>query len=296
MNILSLFDGISCGRLALDKAGVAYENYYASEIDENTMRVAMRNFPNTIQVGDVHKLTAAKLPPIDLLIGGSPCQDFSSVKIVNGTHKLVMGLDGPKSRLFFEYHRLLKELKPKWFLLENVGSMKKTSIKIIDELLGVKGVKICSSRFTPQVRNRIYWTNIPIDLASLPVSSGKTVRTDILSEKVDDKYFLTEKMKACVMSVNAKWQHKPRTDLEIACPITATMFKMHRAGIDNYYTFQEHPVGRSDLRRLTPVECERLQCLPDGYTAGESDTQRYKMIGNGWTVDSIAFIFKGLNQ
>ncbi len=294
MNVLSLFDGMSCGQLALRKAGIEYDSYYASEVDADAIQVAMRNFPKTIQLGDVRNIKASDLPPIDLLIGGSPCQDFSNVKIVGGVVKQALGLDGEKSRLFYEYLRLFTELKPRWFLLENIGSMKKEYVRIIDQLMGVEGIKICSSRFVPQIRNRIYWTNILYN--SFPRKEcGQTV-FDLLEPKVDDKYFLTEKMKSCVMSVNDKWTHKPRTDLPVAVPLTATMHKMHRAGIDNYYTFKDHPSDKSDLRRLTPVECERLQGAPDGYTAGVSDTQRYRMLGNGWTVDVIAHILKGIER
>lgn len=291
MNVLGLFDGMSCGQVALRKAGVSYDKYHASEIDVDAVKVAMRNFPSTVQLGDVRGIEAGNLPRIDLLLGGSPCQDFSNVKIVDGRRKEVLGLDGPKSRLFYEYLRLLKELDPRWFLLENVGSMARGYVELIDELLGVEGVRICSSKFVPQVRNRIYWTNIPID--DLPVMKVPTV-FDLLEKKVADKYFLTWRMKACVLSVSDKWTHKPRTDLPVAVPLTATMHKMHRAGIDNYYTCVNHPADKSDLRRLTPVECERLQGLPDDYTKGVSDTQRYRMIGNGWTVDVIAHILKGL--
>ena len=298
MNILSLFDGMSCGRIALERLGIPVENYYASEIDKYAIEIAKKNYPSTKHIGSVVDVKAIELPQIDLLIGGSPCQDFSNVKIVDGVKKQILGLEGEKSKLFFEYYRLWKELNPKYFLLENVGSMKKEYIKLINDLMGVEGVKICSSKFVPQIRNRIYWTNIPIDANVWfgdNVSCNKTV-FDLLEPNVDEKYFLSEKMKACVMSVNEKWQHTPKTDLKIAVPLTATMNKMHRAGIDNYYTFEKHPIGKSDLRKLTPIECERLQGVPDNYTEGVSDTQRYRMIGNGWTVTAIEYLFKNLLQ
>lgn len=157
MTVLSLFDGISCGQLALKRAGVHVDKYYASEIKKSAIKLTQYHFPNTIQVGDVTKLHASDLPKIDLLIGGSPCQDFSPLKWINWESK---GLEGDKSSLFYEYLRLLKELKPKYFLLENV-KMKKESENQLNNFLGVKGVHINSNLVSYQNRPRIYWTNIP---------------------------------------------------------------------------------------------------------------------------------------
>lgn len=289
-NVLSLFDGISCGQIALNKEGIEYDNYFASEIDKHCIQVTMKNYPKTIQLGDITTLNTSNLPKIDLLIGGSPCQDLTNVKIVDGVRKEVLGLDGPKSKLFYEYYRIFNEVKPTYFLLENVGSMRKEFVKIINELMGVTGIKMCSSHFVPQIRNRLYWTNIPF---LLPQTMADKTVFDLLEDQVNNKYFLTEKMKLNVLSVNEKWKHTPKTNQKIASPLTATMHKMHRAGIDNYYSFYTYPKNRSDLRKLTPVECERLQGIPDYYTKDDkiSDTQRYRMIGNSWTVPAIAHIF-----
>ena len=154
MNVLSLFDGMSCGQIALNKAGIKYDNYFASEIDRYAIQVTKDNFPNTVHLGDITKIDFKTLPKIDLLIGGSPCQGFSFAgKQLN--------FNDPRSALFFEYVRALKELKPKWFLLENVR-MKKDSEDVISEHLGVGPVKIESSDFSAQKRTRLYWTNIPI--------------------------------------------------------------------------------------------------------------------------------------
>ena len=152
MNVLSLFDGMSCGQLAINRNNIKYDNYYACEIDEYAIKVTMNNFPNTIQLGDVCSLDTTSLPQIDLLIGGSPCQSFS--RAGDGT-----GFDG-KSGLFYEYVRILKETKPKYFLLENV-IMKKEWEDVITEILGVEPIEISSSKFVPQARRRLYWTNIP---------------------------------------------------------------------------------------------------------------------------------------
>jgi len=151
MNVLSLFDGMSCGQIALGRADIKVDNYYASEIDKYAIQVTQKNYPNTVQLGDVTKINAKDLPKIDLLIGGSPCQSFS--RSGNGT-----GFDG-KSKLFFEFARILEETKPKYFLLENV-SMKKEWENVITEILGVEPVMIDSKYFSAQKRQRLYWTNI----------------------------------------------------------------------------------------------------------------------------------------
>jgi len=153
MNILSLFDGMSCGQIALNRADIKYENYFASEIDKHAIKATQHNYPNTKQLGDVTKIKTENLPKIDLLIGGSPCQGFSFAgKQLN--------FDDPRSKLFFEYARLLKEAKPNHFLLENV-LMKQEWQDIISKELGVEPIKINSSLLSAQNRNRLYWTNIP---------------------------------------------------------------------------------------------------------------------------------------
>lgn len=153
LNVLSLFDGISCGQVALERAGIKVNNYFASEIDKNAIKVTMANYPNTIQIGDVRNIDVKTLPKIDLLIGGSPCQNLS----IAGNGK---GLEGEKSCLFYEYARILKEIKPKYFLLENV-KMKKENEEIITNIMGVKPIIINSSLVSAQNRVRLYWTNIP---------------------------------------------------------------------------------------------------------------------------------------
>ena len=262
MNILSLFDGMSCGQIALDRLGLPVTNYYASEVDKYAITIAKKNFPNTIHLGDVRDVKAQDLEPIDLLIGGSPCQGFSFA----GRQ---LNFDDPRSKLFWEYVRLLKELKPKYFLLENVR-MKQESMDVITEALGVEPIEINSALVSAQNRTRLYWTNIPFEI---PQDRG-IVLADILeggfvdrtkSHCLDANYFKGGNLKS--------YFEKNRRQLVFTSTETNKKF-----------------------RKLTPIECERLQTVPDGYTAGVSNTQRYKMLGNGWTVDVITSILKGLKQ
>jgi len=154
INVLSLFDGISCGQIALERAGFEVENYFASEIDKYAMQITMANYPNTKQLGDVKNVTANQLPKIDLLIGGSPCQGFSFAGAG-------LNFEDERSKLFFEFVRLKNELNPKYFLLENV-KMKQEFQDIISEQLEVKPIMINSSLVSAQNRERLYWTNIPV--------------------------------------------------------------------------------------------------------------------------------------
>jgi DNA-cytosine methyltransferase len=279
MNVLSLFDGISCGQIALNRAGIKYDNYFASEIDKDAIQITMSNYPNTKQLGDVKKVTAEQLPKIDLLIGGSPCQSFSTMGLYRGKMGDKVGFNG-KSGLFWEYIRILKETNPKYFLLENVV-MKKEWQDIISEELGVTPIKIDSALLSTQRRNRLYWTNIPN--ISEPKDLGLDFR-DIIETNVDEKYYLTER---AIERVREK-QGFNLVAKKSKC-LFATYYK-------NNSNSREGQIVESNgrLRRLTPRECEILQTLPNNYTEGISDTQRYKSIGNGWTVDVIAHIFKNI--
>lgn len=269
-NVLSLFDGMSCGQLALDTLGIKVNNYFASEIDPYAIKIAKKNYPNTKHIGSVVDVKGADLPKIDLLIGGSPCQSFS-----NAGERT--GMDG-KSKLFWEFVRVLKETNPTYFLLENVR-MKKEWENIITEQLGVKPILINSRLVSAQNRPRLYWTNIPN--IEQPLDRG-LVLADILEDTWDDKFNLSEK--ACdymsrLRNGKPRWEyHTNPLNGKSAC-LTANMYK----GVP-------YGVIKEQLRRLTPVECERLQTVPDNYTAGVSDTQRFKMLGNGWTIDVIAHI------
>jgi len=275
MNVLSLFDGMSCGQITLNKLGIKYDNYFASEIDKYAIKVTQSNYPNTIQLGDVTKVEGKNLPKIDLLIGGSPCQGFSFAgKQLN--------FDDPRSKLFFEYVRLKNELQPKYFLLENVR-MKKEYQDVISSYLGVEPIEINSSLFVPQNRLRLYWTNISFPL---PEKKHSNLLSDIL---LNDDFSELTKLKLSENAINymnrlrngkQRWfYHINNINGNAAC-LTSNMYK----GIP-YGTIKEK------MRRLHPIECERLQTVPDNYTNYVSDSQRYKMLGNGWTIDVIAHIF-----
>lgn len=269
-NVLSLFDGMSCGQLALDTLGIKVNNYFASEIDPYAMQIAKKNYPNTKHIGSVLDVRGSDLPRIDLLIGGSPCQSFSNAG--DGS-----GLDG-KSKLFWEFVRVLKETKPTYFLLENV-KMRKEWEKIITDTLGVEPIAINSRLLTAQNRPRLYWTNIPNVVQ--PIDRGIVLK-DILVDQVEEKFYLSDKAidyMSRLRNGKPRWEyHTNPLDGKSAC-LTANMYK----GVP-------YGVIKELKRRLTPIECERLQSVPDNYTEGVSNTQRFKMLGNGWTIDVIAHI------
>jgi site-specific DNA-cytosine methylase len=272
INVLSLFDGISCGQVALERAKVCVNNYFASEIEPNAIKITQKNYPNTIQLGDVTKLNLSELPKIDLLIGGSPCQGFSFAgKQLN--------FNDERSKLFFEFVKILRELKPKYFLLENV-KMKQEYQDIITKELGVEPIQINSSDFSAGLRPRIYWTNIPI----LKWEDKGIKLTDILESNVEEKYFISEKKKEFIKRHKVKLQF-PR---DKAFTIPAQFWKQGKQECRNLILDNER------WRRFTPIEVERIHTLSDNYTEGISDTQRYATCGNGWTIEVIAHIFKGL--
>lgn len=284
MNVLSLFDGMSCGQIALNKVGVEYNQYFASEIDKYAIIVTQNNYPNTIQLGDVTQVKKSNLPKIDLLIGGSPCQGFSFAgKQLN--------FDDPRSKLFFEYVKLLEELKPKYFLLENV-KMKKEYQDVISEYLGVKPVLINSNLVTAQNRERLYWTNIISNIEQpedrgLLISDIKEKCPDINHRDISNisKYDTKNYVQFDPMNKgNASHDSRVYFDnRKFAC--------LRAAGNINYLHCE---CGK--IRRCTPIEWERLQNVPENYTNHVSNTQRYKMLGNGWTVDVVTHIFKELNK
>jgi DNA (cytosine-5)-methyltransferase 3A len=394
-NVLSCFDGMSCGQIALNNLGIQYENYFASEIDKFVIKVTQANFPNTIQLGDITEIKAADLPQIDLLIGGSPCQGFSFAgKGLN--------FEDPRSKLFFEFVRLLKELKPKYWLLENIR-MKKEFEAQINQILGCKPYRFNSSLVSAQNRRRLYWTNIKVTASP---KDERIMLKDIIQplEEIDKKYLiknsrvdiskitsvfeknrtlrvggrgsLTDKhhfdiIKLSRNLIEKKDQHKAscltaggnsggnHSDMDVICVAmrgrsivngkrvdkkgspTQQRLEFNFKGKSNclttvqkdnlifclnpkdeqfnqtqqqnrVYDIQgkspallsslggrmnvadyDQSLGDSDfvLRRLTPIEFERLQTVPDGYTNHVSNTQRYKMLGNGWTVKVVEWVF-----
>ena len=300
INVLSLFDGMSCGQIALERAGIKVNNYFASEIDKHAMQVTKQNYPNTKHIGDVTKVKGADLPKIGLLIGGSPCQGFSFAgKQLN--------FDDPRSKLFFEFVRLLEETKPKYFLLENVR-MKKESQDIINKYLGVEPIMINSNLVSAQNRVRYYWTNIP----NLTLPEDKNI---LLKDVLEDKKaivgarrgrYLVDGIRQDGKMLTAgktKQYLEIRTDEKSNCLTTVQKNNIvirdkskcvRSGGRGSYDRHEWDSVDKDHTRKLTVLECERLQTVPDNYTDCVSDTQRYKMLGNGWTVDVIAHIFGGL--
>lgn len=444
MNVLSLFDGMSCGQQALERIGIKVDNYFASEIDKYAIQVTMANYPNTIQLGSVINIDGYSLPKIDLLIGGSPCQSFSFAgkrkgmatkdeqEILTLEHYLQLKLEGyefeGQSYLFWEYMRLLKEVKPKYFLLENVMMGEKWE-KILSKAIGVNPIMINSALVSAQNRQRLYWTNIGLEPQGLFGDLGSTIKQpkdkcillkDILESEVDEKYYLSESAinyinrdkrnlafqmdegdgkSGCITAVFHKQipynqivvhNTMPRssttggtgpfsredgktycldtgntnaieirkviqlsnnnksnsgtqpyqqdriydtngispalsagksdlmimiksqtekllekTGVDISNVIEPTIFDVYNKTLKNdgkcitltdpchnnlRLVVPNNAVKTSRIRRLTPIECERLQTVKDNYTNHVSDSQRYRMLGNGWTIDVIAHI------
>lgn len=375
MNVLSLFDGISCGYLALERAKIPIENYCAYEIDKYALKVSNERFPQIQHFGDVRDADFSCHKNIDLLIGGSPCQDLSIAK------QNRKGLQGEKSCLFWEYVRALRETKPKYFLFENVASMSKTDKEIITETLGAEPIPINSALVSAQNRKRLYWTNISgvtqpedkgIKLANILENGNAFMeKSYCVTANIGAAYFKNtlEKHTRTMVAVPAKNKEKPKritatytvTSLNddlakhsktiVAASVKGCYFRMRNKGNSHLevckdkksnsltlkekdsmvckpikigtigknsqgnrvYTVQgksvclqglsgglgaktglykiDLPDGDYYIRKLMPIECERLQTIPDGFTdVGISDTQRYKCLGNAWTVDVIAHI------
>jgi site-specific DNA-cytosine methylase len=280
MNVLSLFDGISAGQVALERAGIKVDNYYASEIDKYAIQVTMKNYPNTIQLGSVTNWMNWDIDftTIDLVIGGSPCQGFS----IAGKQ---LNFDDERSKLFFEFSAILdtiKILNPNVkFLLENVR-MKKESQDVISEYIGVEPIIINSSLVSAQNRVRLYWTNIP----NITEPNDKYVKmVNVLEDDADLKYAISEaKIKRVLETQRGKGFFYNKTHEKCGTLISG----YYKQPTDGIY------VDLGFKRRLTPTECEKLQTIPVNYTNCVSDSQRYKSLGNSWTIDVIAHIFKNL--
>ena len=359
INVFSLFDGMSCGQLALQKADIPVGTYHASEIDKWAIKITQKNFPYTLQMGDITKLEDWRLEVIrkeigiDLVMGGSPCQGFSFA----GKN---LNFEDPRSKLFFDFVRVLKILKPKYFLLENVR-MKKESQDVISEYLGVEPIAINSNLVSAQNRHRLYWTNIPFDM---PKDKG-IILADILEDGVTDRekshcldanYFKGGNLKSYFEkhrrqlvfnnkggAIRGRYDKDGKIKQQLELRPDDKTNSLTTVQKDNVVVRVPElksafgaciQVGEADLkghdiikrvysrkgkaptlttmggghrepkvivdeltwRKLTPLECERLQTVPDGYTEGVSNTQRYKMLGNGWTVDVVAHILKGIRQ
>ena len=274
INVLSLFDGISCGQIALERAGYEVRQYFASEIKPHAIRCTQHNFPNTIQIGDITKVKGEDLPKIDLLIGGSPCKGISRL------NKNQEGLEHAESKLFWEYVRLLEEVKPKYFLLENTHGNKEAT-KIITETLGVKPISINSRLVSAQNRPRYYWTNIPE--IKQPNDKGITTKDVFefdgqIADKCRIDWLQSESGKKSINKGYTRVNPYPKS----GC-LTANG---HRKWNENYL------LKDGVYRYLSQNELEKLQTLPIGYTSVLNYDEAYDCIGDGWTVDIIAHILK----
>lgn len=292
MNVLSLFDGISCGMVALERAGIPVERYVAYEIDEDAIKVSKHNYPQIEQKGDVFTAEYAE-GEFNLLIGGSPCTHWSIARAGNGSRETTssgLGWD-----LFSQYVRALTEVKPKYFLYENNESMSDEIKNEITKALGVEPIMIDSADFSAQVRKRYYWTNIPVQEYEKKHLFIKDIMYDnTYKNKTFEKYENTKIVSADGCSV--KWdssgkgyysqQNRARKD---SCKMNTVTAR----GVDKCNIW----LGGNKFRALHPIEAERLQTLPDNYTQVlKSDSKRIKVVGNGWTVDVIAHIFTGLKK
>ena len=266
MNVLSLFDGISCGQVALERAGIQVDNYYASEIKGKAIKVTQYNYPNTIQLGDITKIDLSNLPEIDILIGGSPCQDLS-IAMKDGD-----GLKGEKSKLFWEYVNVLQAVKPKHFLLENVARMSQEDKDIISDIVGVQPIRINSRLLSAQLRDRYYWTNIPG--VEQPEDKGIKLQ-DILESGYTDR----EKSRALLVSDSRPLKDKKR------------MIHRYRSTGFTTIVFESADRSEENIRYFTQIELERLQTVPVGYTQILKRDDAADVLGDGWTVDVIAHIF-----
>ena len=272
--------------VALERAGLQVDRYVAYEIDKYAIQVSEKNYPQIEHCGDVTVADFSQYKGFDLLVGGSPCQSLSITQSKTREH-----LEG-KSKLFFEYVRALEEVKPKYFLFENVASMNEESKQIISECLGCEPIFIDSADFSAQSRPRLYWTNIPVDMNW---QKSKSVIRDIMESKVDEKYYYNFPLINVDMTkqVCATMEH---SNQEMHKRVFNPDFKCHTLTCVSGGNQQKKVMDNGRARKLTPVEYERLQTLPSGYTAGLSDGRRYTAVGNGWTVDVIAHLLSGLKS
>jgi DNA (cytosine-5)-methyltransferase 1 len=323
MNVLSLFDGISCGQEALKRLGINVENYFASEIDKWTIKITQKNYPNTIQLGDIQNWRNWDLPKIDLIIGGSPCQGFSFAgKGLN--------FEDPRSKLFFDYVDILNHHQPKYFLLENVR-MNQKSQNVISEYLKVEPMFIDSSLVSAQSRKRLYWFNWNVNepedkniklkdiLESGFIDRDKSYCIDASYYKgTGMEYYFNKSARQGIFEwkparivgrrLNEQGIRKDydksidlvqclevkKTDKSNCLTTVHKDYVISKLNVGSYKDVYNELKEHTDWRKLTPIECERLQTLPDNYTDGISNSQRYKSIGNGWTVDIIVHILKGI--
>jgi hypothetical protein len=288
MNVLSLFDGMSCGQIALNRCGIKYDNYFALEIKKHAIETTQLNYPNTIQLGDITKIKASDLPKIDLLIGGSPCQDFSS------QNKERKGLKGIKSNLFFEYYRLLNELQPKYYLLENV-IMLPEHFAILSNYMGTYPFETCGSKVSAALRRRLFWTNIGPEYYDLfgfrhcdiPQPKDKNIQLQsILTEGYTDRIKANCLKTTNGGTINGDYEHDK----------LLVQKRYYDSGFDTFIFNDQNFNIKRGVRFLNQTELERLHNIPEGYTKNLNVKKAHDLIGDGWTVDIICHIFSFLTD
>lgn len=286
MKVLSLFDGISCGRVALERAGIAIDRYVAYEIDENAIKISKKNYPDIEHCGDVTTADFTQYKGFDLILAGFPCQDLS----INKANR--QGLNGKRSGLFWELVRAIEEVRPKYFLVENNYKMPIDDMHTISQTLGVEPILINSAKLSAQSRKRLYWTNIPE--ISQPTDKGLNV-IDIIENASRENLItftqfngqekVTERQnKLLRIGKIGKGGQGERVYSIYGKTANLTANGGGRGAKTGLYLIN------GEVRKLTPIEAERAQTLPDNYTQCVCDGARYKAIGNGWTVDVIAYI------
>ena len=282
MNVLSLFDGMSCGQIALNRCGIKYENYFASEIKKHAIEVTQYNYPKTIQLGNIKDIKKEDLPQIDLILAGSPCQDFSR------GNKTRDGLDGQKSSLFFEFYRLYKECKPKYFILENV-IMPPADYEYLSRLMETYPVRINSSKVSAQFRDRLYWTNIGQEYRDL-----FGFRYSDIPQPKDKKLYLkdiltsgfTDKLKSRCLLTNTGQINENQEYLLNRYKTTGMIT----------IVFEKEDLSVESVRTLNQIEMERLQTVPENYTSIVDVNKASDLLGDGWTVDVISHILNYINK
>lgn len=292
LRVLSLCDGIAGGRVALDKADISVASYHASEIEKNAIYIANYNYPDIIQIGDMRAVDGNVYKgKVDLFIGGTPCQDISVAKANR------QGLKGSKSSLFYEYVRIMHECEPRYFLLENNYSMSSEVKDEITRCMGVQPICINSNLVSAQARRRYYWTNIPN--VTQPENMGIKLQ-DILESGYADREkglciarryagFVGSQSYLCRRYFGKSFGQAVFTSKEDRDTIRLKWQ-------ENPY-FEDDELPHKMIRPMSCLECERLQTLPDRYTACiSSNIARKEAIGNGWTIDVIAHIFKNLKE
>ena len=288
MDVLSLFDGISCGMVAAERAGLKIDNYYAYEIDQNAIKISQKNYPSIIHCGNVFDGNFTQYNNIDLLLGGSPCTYWSVAQKANKRETISEGIGW---ELFKQYVRALTEAKPKYFLYENNKSMSNSIRDEITKYLGVAPILINSALVSAQNRNRYYWTNIPN--VHLPDDRGILLKDIIESGSVDREKSLCLTRRYAGFSGSQSCLCRRYFGKSMSQAVFEGSIDEIKAKYKNNPYFES---DEKNIRQMTVKECERLQTLPDDYTNvdGVSKVKRYEAIGNGWTVDVIAYILKNI--